>query len=300
MFVSDLPDYQQSVSIDAANVSIPVSGSVSITSGSVAITNASIGVINAAGTKITSARPPKSLGFASITAGNTTTTNFPLDTDVQALVVSFMVPLANVVHIKVTYHAATGTVETVPFESYLLNQFTYVFPILPAIRSSSGAIATSLDVTVTAAGGGGVNVEVIELFESAPLWLEYFTPAFAEPNQSPWHNELTLASGVAQWVLTPAANVQINVFEVIMEYLTNGAAGDQWYVAHAAALPGAGVFPTNAQVLATGGDTTGFTANGFAVHPLHGAPLPRGHGIFAECTLAGALNMGVTLNYSLS
>lgn len=290
----DLPDYSQSVSVDAASVTLTVSGAVSISSGSVTIDNASIAVINATGTKITSARPPRRAIFVA-DSPNPNTQNFVLDSDVQAIVLELPQSLASYVHVKVAWHPVSGgALGWVPLELFEFTQNVYVIPITPDTFDTQGNVTNSLDITIQGISLNGQSVVGHYLYESAPMWLEFFAPSFAEPNQFPKHVELGLAAGVAQWIITPVANVRITVFDIIAMYYTNGAVGDQWYIGHSAALPGVAP-PAPGTVLATGGDLGIIPF----VYPMRGSQLGRGEGIWAIETLSAAANFGISTTYSL-
>lgn len=289
----DLPDWQTSVSIDAANVTITVSGAVTIASGSVTIANASIAVINASGTKITSARPAKFLAEV-LDTPNPNTQAFTLDADVQALVVILPYPLAQFVHVKIAWHPISGgAIQWVPLELFAFTQFVYVIPITPTMIDQGGNTMTQVDITLQGTVAGNQAVFVYELFESAPIWLEFFAPPFAEPNQAPGAILKTLAANVGQWLIAPVANVRISVFEIIELYTTNFGAADVIDVGHATALPAN-------QGAATGKliEMAPMGAVPF-VYPFHGAQLPRGDGIYVINSTSAAGNFGGAINYSL-
>lgn len=290
----DLPDWQTSVSIDAANVTITVSGSVTIASGSVTIANASIAVINATGTKITSARPPSTLGFVTAGASSTVTGSFSLPSDIQGLAIELDLALANFSHLKVSYHPTSGSVLYVPLELYVFNQFLYVVPLLPQAIDTGGNAATTIDVALTSTAAGASQVAVVALFESAPLWMQVFPLPQIEPNQAPGAILKTLAANVGQWLITPVVNVQISLFEIIELYTTNFGAADVIDVGHASTLPASQAAAVGKLIEMAPLGVTPF------VYPYHGAQLPRGDGIYVINSTSAAGNFGATINYSLS
>jgi hypothetical protein len=315
---TDLADYSQAVNVTGGSVAITgtatvvisgtptvaISGTpsvniantpaVTISSGSVTIANANIAVINASGTKITSSRPPKVVGTLSIAANSTLTGTVTLDADVQVIVLLLPNALANYAHIKIIYHGISGVVTPVPFEAYVFAQGVFAFPILPVTLDNGGGQPTQIDIQIDSTVSGPARLEVVELFEPNPLWMQYFAPAFIAPNQAPLVAPKTLAANVSQWLIAPVANVRITLFEIVWLYLTNFGAGDDVIIGHAAAFP------------ANHGASTGLLSNLAAPgstlpwsHPYHGASLPRGEGVYVNCGLSAAGNFGAELNYSL-
>lgn len=239
-------------------------------------------VINATGTKIVSSRPPLLLTSATVLGANTTTQNTgPLPADIQALVLVVSSALGTISHIKVGWHTA-GVQAWVPLETYLLTQQIYAIPILPTALDLVPAIDNSLDVTWTVPGGRTGQYSLWAIFESAPLWLEFFAPPFAEPNQPPAVLGLTgagLASLASMWLINPAPNVAIFLHEIAPMWVASAA--PQWIVGHGTVLP-VGVAP-QASWLAVGASTTQI------VFPYSGAKLPAGDGIWLQNPSGSAL-----------
>lgn len=253
------------------------------------------GVRNEPGNKITSSRPPQSLGKILIAPSTTSTiTTAVLPSDIHALVVVFGDALANYAHCKIAWSGGSATA-WVPFELYNFPQAVYALPILPSETPAGGASNTRLDITLQTNANGFGSVEVWAIFEGEPEWLTIWPQPQLAPNQTPKHVELTLANDVGQWLIAPVANVQITIFKIDIVYFNPGGANIAWYIGHATALPGAGLTPIISQIL-----SVGFQINTYTPIDLRGAQLPRGEGIYAIQELGANQNFGAELIYSLS
>ena len=306
---NDVADWSQHVTVDAGTVTIsgtpsvsisgtptvaisgPVSISgtvpVTISSGSVTIANASIAVINASGTKITSARPPTVLGYPTATAGNTVTQTYTLPADTQALFVGFVEPLSGYAHVTVVWTPNPGGTPNL-LDLHVFTQQYVVIPVIPTFNTQ-----TQIIVSLTA-GGAAVSLDVQALFEPNPLWLEYFAPPFAEPNQPPLYTTKSLVNGTPQWIVTAAANIEITLFEFILLFWASAGANIPWFLGHGSALPTVGTTPPDSSLLFGG------TNGGPFVYPLAGASLPRGDGVWVMQLNGATGNFISTLAYSLS
>lgn len=257
-------------------------------------TNAQIGVVNAPNTKITSARPPKNLGSV-IDNPNPNTAAFVLDSDAQALVFVLPFPVAQYVHLRVSWVVSGGQGNNwLPLELFQFTQNVYVVPILPQSRDTGNVLNNQVNVTLQGTALGGQLVDVWEVFESAPLWLQLFPQPQLEPNQPPGAILKTLAANVGQWLIAPVANIAISVFEIIELYTTNFGAADVIDVGHASALPASQAAATGKLIEMAPLGVTPF------VYPYHGATLPRGDGIYVINSTSAAGNFGCAINYSLS
>lgn len=280
-------------------VTISGTPSVTISSGSVTIANANIAVINATGTKITSSRPPLSLGTILIAASTTSTiTTAVLPSDIHALVVVFGDALANYQHLKIAWSGGSAT-SWVPFELYTFAQSVYALPILPSEVPSGGLANTKLDITLQTNANGFGSVQVWAIFEGEPEWLTVFPQPKLAPNQSPLVNvNSALAINASTWLIAPAANVSISLFEVILDILlqTPAGSGTQVIVGHGAALPGANP-PTSSWLL------TANLLNAPFTWEFHGAQLPAGEGVWVmnfSTTVGSTIYVATSTNYSLS
>lgn len=263
------------------------------------------GVINGLNTKITSNRPPQLLGSAFDSPANPQTTNFVIPSDVQALVIALPQALAGYVHLKVAWHPIAAPSFYVPLELFSFTQQLYAIPLTPSSLDGISNFTNSIDVTLQGTALGNVGVQVWALFEANPLWLEVFPLPQLEPNQLPKFVDpgpipkLQAGAANAVWLIPAAANIQIDLFEIAMNYVTFGAAHitQGLIIGHSAGLPQSppGPGPTQPQILIWKLDGTVYT------YLFHGAQLPRGDGIWAWNNDTGdVVDPGVVLNYSLA
>jgi hypothetical protein len=286
----------------SGTVPVSISGTPTVNIGgttAVSITANSVNfpVFNATGTKITSARPPTQLGIVAGGAGSTTDGYYQMPADAQGLVIQYIVA-TSIDH--VTIRPSSDNIGSVLGDP-LVTRYAFpnpfeAIPLLPSgyYVAGSGSNLTWLQVRIVnkPAQAGAVVVSVLS--ESSPLFLEYFAPPFAAPNQPLLFVPLTLANNVAQWIIPAVANVQINLFDVILNYFNPGGAGINWIIGFNPTLPANGTSPINSQLL-----LNSFSAGPFTF-PLNGAPLPRGSGLYAVQLPGVPQNFAATLAYSLS
>lgn len=251
------------------------------------------------GVKTNSSRPPRNLGLVIDSPSNPQTGNFVLDPDVQALVVVLPFPLNQYVHLKIAWHPVGAAPVYVPLELFSFQQSVYVIPLPPTTYDGNSNPVNSIDVTLQGTSLGNQAVQLIELFEPNPLWLEFYAPPFAEPNQIPlFKSSGALANAASDWLITPVANVQISLFEVIEAWIAVAAATPlSWFIGHGTTKPT--VAPPDSAVLCSDGSNTQFRQQP-ATFEFHGAPLPRGDGIWIWNNSLNNIQYGFTLNYSLS
>lgn len=250
--------------------------------------------------KQVSSRPPTELGIVNVQNGSSTG-NFPLPSDVQALVVVLEESLANWAHLKVAWHPATPGADPpwVPLELFVFPQAVWVVPILPASRDINGSVINTIDVTVQSAGNTFVRAEVFALLEANPLWLQLFPLPQLEPNQFPKTVILTLSALVAQWAIQSAANVQITLFNIVVMRYNPSAANDDFILGYSAALPPNAQQPPAATVLVDSTQTAASGAGPMFTIPLAGVQLPRGAGLWADTSLSAIANLWLLIEYSL-
>lgn len=263
------------------NVNIANVPAVTISSGSVTIANASIGVINAAGTKITSSRPPTRLGsIIGNNSGTPVSQDFVLPTDIQGVVFVLSEALTRYASLQMTWKPIG--VGAPPWQPLSLNFFTqsvYVVPILPGTLDLGVNVINTVTVTLTGVAGFVPVVDIWAVYEANPLWLEFFAPPFAEPNQPPQAIAVNMTSNaVAYPIIPPVANVEIFLFDLAILGVLGPAsviAALDFEYGPSAAGPFTSLANGNLSLNAGG------WAQGYPLLDFKGAGLGRGNGIYA-------------------